>query len=100
VREKLNSSNGGTSTNNEEAIPGLFVDISGIDYLPITLNESEITENMYVTYYHFSNPYAIKGDLSVITHNGSIDLFGNISGRTDINLLLVKVEDVGIGIMP
>jgi hypothetical protein len=60
--------------------------------LPLTINNSAITETMRVVEYSFGTPSAIRSDISWTTANGSIVLTGTMSGSTTVDLVLMEVR--------
>ena len=66
----------------------LVVEQSNVSSLPVTISDSKITADHIVVNYILSNPSAQTGDWTVTTSDGSLQVSGNISGTTNIKLLL------------
>ena len=60
--------------------------------LPATITDSSITSDMRVFNAYFAKPYAITGDLTFTTSNGSIVFSGTLSESTAFEFDLMKVR--------
>lgn len=72
----------------------LWVNMSTVSELPVTLNNAKITSDMICSAYVLGTPSAQMGDWTITTANGSVTVSGTISGSTTLMLLLEKVESI------
>ena len=72
----------------------LWVNMSTVSSLPVTLNNAKITSDMICSAYVLGTPSAQTGDWTITTANGSVTVSGTISGSTTLMLLLEKVESI------
>lgn len=64
--------------------------LTDVDYLPQVLSNNKITVDHEPFRLELSNPNAQKGDWTVGTSAGSVEISGSISGTTDITVYLTK----------
>ena len=68
----------------------LKVTASSVSSLPETISNSSITADMECIHSVLSNPNAQRGDWTVTTSAGSVEISGAISGTTNITLYLAE----------
>lgn len=72
------------------AQPVLKLTQTAFSSLPITITNSNITEDMVVVNSVLGTPSAQTGDWTVTTSNGSLTVAGSISGSTTLTLYLAR----------
>ena len=70
----------------------LVITSGALTSLPANISDSNITSDMVVINHEFSNPVAVKGDISWTTNTGEITLAGTLSGSTYITLYLLHTR--------
>lgn len=68
----------------------LVMNCGTISSLPVTINNTSVTEDMVVLQSTLGTPSAQTGDWTVTTAAGSLTISGSISGSTTLTLYLMK----------
>lgn len=61
-----------------------------ISSLPVTINDTSVTDDMVVVNSIFGTPASQTGNWTVNTSNGSVTISGSISGSTTLTLYLAR----------
>lgn len=85
IASKINSLETDLSTdisNNKVVV----VDCGTVSSLPITIQNSDITEKHVVVNYEIGQPFCMASDITIATANGSITISGTLSDSTTLKL--------------
>lgn len=75
-----------------KAAKALVISVGTVSSLPITVTNSQITEDMKLVASTVGTPSSQTSDWSITTSNGSLTVSGSISGSTTLELILLETR--------